>query len=313
MRFHASCAALLAAALVAGAGCSSPPPPPPPPPSAIDLVAEPSVSGSYENYRWPELLKGSSAIVVPIAEEGSSIHDDEVGTFASAFAEVFFGPGSPFVQIDQDAMVKAAKRRAVLGSGTPSQGDLQRLADQEKADFVAFCRIRFSEKPRGGLQPPATAVMTVSASASVTGSPNKGGVKSPDATLASNEQPTNNKQRDDLRNKTLAYMGRLLARKTLVNLTTVKATNFDNRIECLFKFFSSDDKSIVKDAIAAAGIKTEDTQEGVAGQDEFLIKIKTKENISKFQESLEQALTEKSFQFSASRSGNRIEVSKNRN
>jgi hypothetical protein len=251
----------------------------------------------------------ATAIVVPIEED---IRPDEAGTLCTSFNEVFFGPGSPFVQIDQDAMIKAAKRRAVLGSGTPSQADLQRLADQEKADFVVCVKLKFEERPRRDLAPPATASFICRGSAVCSGSPNKGGIKSPDATLASNEQPSNNKQRDALRSQTVAYMGRLLAKKALVNMTTVRADAVEPKFEVNFKFFSADEKSLVFDAIAAAGIKTEDLEEGASGQDEFLVKIRSKKNVQVFKQDLEAALTEKSFQFEASRSGNRIEISKKR-
>lgn len=307
MKLRVGAIALLGS-LVAGVGCSAPPPPPPPP-AAIELVGEPAVNGSFDGYAWPDMLKGASAIVVPYEED---LHGDEVGTLCTSFNQVFFGPGSPFVQIDQDALVKAAKRRAVLGSGTPTQAQLQQLADQEKADFVVCVRIKFEERPRRDLAPPATASFIARGSAVCSGSPNKGGLKAPDAALPSNEQPTNNKQRDALRAQTIDYMARLLARKLLVNMTTVRADTFDPRFEVNFKFFSADEKSIVFDAIAAAGIKTEEITEGASGQDEFLVKIKSKKNIQVFKQDLEAALTEKSFQFEASRAGNRIEVNKKR-
>jgi hypothetical protein len=297
-------AVLLLGSLVAGAGCSSPPPPPPPA-TTIDVVPEPVVNGSYEGVAWAEGLNKATAIVVPYEED---MHPEEVTTLCNAFNEVFFGPGSPFVQIDQDAMVKAAKRRAVLGSGTPTQADLQRLADQEKADFVVCPRIKFEERPRRDLAAPATASFVARGGCVCSGSPAKGGIRAPDATVVSNEQPSSVRLRDELRSKTVAYMGRLLAKKTLINLTSVKGDMFG--FEVNFKGFQADEKSIIFDAIAAAGIKTEEITEGASGQDEFLVKIKSKKNVQVFKQDLEAALTEKSFQFESSRSSNRIEVSK---
>ena len=310
--------ALIVSLLVA-AGCAARQAPPQPKGApgggggggAIEVV-EPQVADVPANYEWPEVFKFAKVVTVLAPETKTRMGDEASQQFYNGFNEYFFGSTSPFKCVDAAALEQAAKELAAVSGATPSQEALGKLAD-EHADFaVSMDMPKWREQPR----PPGGPNKAIGLDLQATGHFLLKGGKSKGANkwegTADNAQPASDDQKPDLKLKLAAVMGKVLAKKALLNLINTNTAKQVQEVTFLFKRFDPQARDELKECVKRVqGIdKVDDTKGNAPSIPDYRVVVMTRRDLGEIKDEISNELQGINMRFVAAASAGSIVITK---
>lgn len=270
--------------------------------TGIPITPEPTF-GSTAGHKWTQMFKGATCVVVPDADE--AVRDDEMRAFAAEFQQHFFGSGSPFKRIDADALANAAKRRQQLSSLPPGSA-LTELANKEGVDFVVRPKLVMNVRPRSDTgRSDVDSEIIATGEVELGGSAAKAGTKVGPGTVNHN-QLTNTNKKGEMKLAHARVMGKVLALKMLFDMTQQSEATLQAFIFLTFKFFSSNDKAVIRDELLPKvnGIDPDFGMKEMSagdGSGQFTIKIMSTAPIMTLQRDIENALRDDGYKIDTTR------------